>query len=178
MTTHLVLETPRLLLRPPVLDDLEPWAAFAADDKAQRHLGGVQPKSVVWRSLCLMAGAWALHGFAMFSVIEKASGQWIGRLGPWRPEGWPGSEVGWGLVRSAWGKGYATEGATAAIDWAFANLGWAEAIHCIAADNENSKAVARRLGSRYLRDGMLPAPIDHATEIWGQTREEWTSRRR
>ena len=63
--------------------------------------------------------AWALQGFSMFSVIEKASGDWIGRLGPWAPEGWPGTEVGWGIVRSAWGKGYATEGAAATIDWAF-----------------------------------------------------------
>ena len=26
--------------------------------------------------------AWALQGFAMFSVIAKATGRWIGRLGP------------------------------------------------------------------------------------------------
>jgi len=25
----------------------------------------------------------------MFSVIEKATGQWIGRVGPLQPEGWP-----------------------------------------------------------------------------------------
>ena len=34
----------------------------------------------------------------MFSVIEKDSGRWIGRIGPWQPEGWPGTEVGWSLV--------------------------------------------------------------------------------
>ena len=45
-----------------------------------------------------MAGSWALNGFGMFSVIEKASGLWLGRIGPWRPDGWPGNEVGWGLV--------------------------------------------------------------------------------
>ena len=67
----------------------------------------------------------------MFSVIEKASGRWVGRLGPWQPEGWPGTEVGWGLARDAWGKGYATEGAAAAIDWAFDALGWDDVIHCI-----------------------------------------------
>ena len=34
----------------------------------------------------------------MFSVFEKDSGRWIGRLGPWEPHGWPGKEVGWGIV--------------------------------------------------------------------------------
>ena len=67
-----------------------------------------------------MAGAWAIQGFAMFSVIEKVSGRWIGRIGPWQPEGWPGTEIGWGIVRDRCGFGYATEAAAATIDWAFA----------------------------------------------------------
>jgi RimJ/RimL family protein N-acetyltransferase len=125
-----------------------------------------------------MAGAWTLYGFGMFSVVEKTSGRWIGRLGPWQPDGWPGSEVGWGLVPDAWGKGYATEGATAAIDWAFAKLGWTEVIHCIDPKNTPSQKVAQRLGSRYLREGMLPAPISNATQLWGQSREEWKARKK
>lgn len=173
-----VIETERLILRVPQLDDFEPWAAFAADAEAQRYLGGPQPRAVVWRSLCTMAGAWRLHGFAMFSVIEKASGQWIGRLRPWQPDGWPGTEIAWGLARAAWGKGYASEGAAAATGWAFDKLGWREVIHCIDAGNENSKAVARRLGSRYLRDGALPPPIGETAQLWGQTREEWQAQRR
>ena len=93
-----------------------------ADEEAARYLGGVQPRPVAWRGFLSMAGAWAIQGFAMFSVIEKSSGRWIGRLGPWMPEGWPGTEVGWGIAREAWGKGYATEGAIAAIDWAFDDI--------------------------------------------------------
>src|SRR3546814_3902039 len=93
------------------------------------------------------AGAWTIQGFSMFSVIEKSSGQWIGRLGPWHPEGWPGTEVGWGLARSAWGKGYALEGCIAAIDWTFDQLGWDEMIHSIHPDNHASQALAQRLGS-------------------------------
>jgi RimJ/RimL family protein N-acetyltransferase len=105
-----VLETERLILRPPLAEDFEPWAAFAADEEAARFLGGAQGRSGAWRALCTMAGAWTIRGFSMFSVIEKASGRWVGRLGPWQPEEWPGTEVGWGIVRDAWGRGYATEG--------------------------------------------------------------------
>ena len=173
-----VLETERLILRPPALADFEAWVAFMADEQAARYIGGAQPRSFVWRGMMAMAGAWALHGFAMFSVIERSSGQWIGRLGPWQPDGWPGTEVGWGLVRAAHGQGYATEGATAAIDWAFDRLGWRDVIHCIDPANLPSQKVAQRLGSRLRGPGTLPAPYETMpVQIWGQTREEWKRRR-
>src|SRR5438128_6165767 len=94
-----VIETARLVLRPPQLAGFDAWAACAADPDMTTYLGGPQPRPVAWRAFMTMAGAWSLHGFAMFSVIEKASGRWVGRVGPWCPDGWPGNEIGWGLAR-------------------------------------------------------------------------------
>jgi RimJ/RimL family protein N-acetyltransferase len=173
------IETERLILRPPVPEDFEAWAAFMGDPEATRHIGGAQPRPLAWRTMATFAGAWILGGFGMFSVIEKASGRWVGRLGPWAPEGWPGTEVGWGLARESWGKGYATEGAAATIDWALDTLGWSDVIHTIAPDNLASAAVARRLGSHNRGPRGLPAPFTHLTvDVWGQTREQWLARRR
>lgn len=173
------LETERLLLRPPLREDLSPFLAFCADERAMQHLGGVQPPSVAWRSFCALAGAWQLFGFSMFSVIEKSSGEWVGRLGPWQPLDWPGTEVGWSIRPQSWGLGYAPEAATAAIDWAFATLGWDEVIHTIGPDNLNSKAVAAKLGSRLLRMDELPPPHQgRPVEVWGQSRAEWQARLR
>ncbi len=135
------------------------------------------PRSAAWRGMATLTGSWLLKGYSMFSVVERSSGQWIGRIGPWSPEDWPGTEVGWGLVKPAWGKGYAAEAATAAIDWAFDTLGWTEVVHTIAEDNAPSKTLAARLGSRYLRQGRLPAPWDIDLEVWGQARAEWRARR-
>lgn len=173
-----ILETERLILRPPLAEDFDAWVAFAADEEVARFLGGVQTPAMVWRSMCTMAGAWTINGFSMFSVIEKATGRWVGRLGPWVPYGWPGTEVGWGLAREAWGRGYAVEGATAAIDWAFATLGWDEVIHAIDPVNERSLAVARRLGATHLRDAVLPDPLNVPVQIWGQSADAWLARRR
>ena len=168
------IETARLTLRPLRPEDFQPWAAFAADEPTMRHIGGVQARSQAWRGFMSVAGAWAMNGWSMFSVIEKASGRWVGRLGPWAPADWPGTEVGWGIVRDCWGQGYASEGAAAAIDWAFESLGWTEVIHCIDPDNAASQGVARRLGSRLLRQGRLPPPYDEPlVDIWGQSREAW-----
>jgi hypothetical protein len=93
------IETPRLMLRPTRWEDFDAWAAFLADEESTRFLGGVQSRP---RSMMCMAGAWFLGRPAMFSVIEKSTGRRVGRLGPWTPEGWPGTEVGWGIARECW----------------------------------------------------------------------------
>ncbi|MCP3144522.1 GNAT family N-acetyltransferase [Pyxidicoccus xibeiensis] len=172
------LETARLILRPTALEDLDGFCILAGDPESARFIGGVNPRPLVFRAMSTMAGAWALQGFGMFSVLEKATGRWVGRVGPWKPEGWPGPEVGWALIRDAWGKGYATEAATASMDWAFDQLGWTEVIHSIVPENVASQEVARRLGSKLLGPVKMPPPYDNAvTEAWGQSREEWRARR-
>ncbi len=171
------LETPRLILRPPRMEDFDAWATFLADEVATKYIGGLQPRATAWRTFMCMCGAWSMTGVGMFSVIEKASGQWVGRLGPWYPEGWPDQEVGWGIAREHWGKGYASEGAAAAMDYAFDVLGWSEVIHCIDEQNLASQGVAKRLGSTYLRAVRMPPPYDQMPiEAWGQTREQWKAR--
>ncbi len=133
----------------------------------------------MWRVLMSLIGAWHAHGFAMFSVVEKSTDRWVGRLGPWKPDGWPGTEIGWTISRDCWGRGYATEGAIAATDWAIDTLGWTDIIHSIAPENVASQQVARKLGSQNRGPGKLPAPLqDSVIDIWGQTSEEWRARRR
>ena len=172
-----VLETERLTLRPIALADFPRWAEMMADPEAAKFLGGPQPAAVAWRGFMTMAGAWSLTGVSMFSVIERESGLWLGRIGPWQPHGWPGTEVGWGLHPDAQGKGYGVEAATAAIDYAFDVLGWTEVIHCIDPDNTPSQRLAERIGSRNQGLTRLPPPFHELTiERWGQSREDWRAR--
>jgi RimJ/RimL family protein N-acetyltransferase len=144
---------------------------------ATKYIGGRQSRSLAWRAFMTMCGCWHMTGVAMFSVIERATGRWVGRLGPWHPEGWPAAEIGWGIAREHWGKGYASEGAAAAMDFAFYVLGWTEVIHCIDEANVASQGVAAKLGSRYLRRVSMPAPYDTMpVDAWGQSRAEWGAR--
>lgn len=173
------IETERLILRLPEARDFEPFAEFMGSEEASRYVGGPQIRPVAWRSFMQLAGSWQINGYSMFSVERKDTGEWIGRIGPWMPDGWPGTEVGWGIVPACWRMGYATEAATAAIDWTFDNLGWDEVIHAIAPDNEPSQAVARKLGATNRGPGKLPPPLDvMAVDIWAQSRAEWQERRR
>jgi RimJ/RimL family protein N-acetyltransferase len=168
------LETARLILRPPEVQDFEPWAAMMQDEETARFIGGLQPPAMAWRAMRAMAGCWALDGFGMFSVIEKETGRWLGRLGPWKPHLWPAGEVGYGLVKEATGKGYATEGARAAGDWAISHLGWTHVFHCIHPRNVASQKVAARLGARNQGPAQLPAPYEgDPIDLWGQSAAEW-----
>lgn len=168
------LETARLMLRVPDAGDFEAWARSEADPEVMRHLGGPLPRVSAWKNLLATIGSWHAQGFGPFSVIDKADGGWLGRIGPLHHVDWPGNEIGWTLAREAWGHGYAIEAAQAATAWAFAHLGWDAVIHCIAPANAPSQAVARKLGSTNHGPGRLPPPYDvRPVDIWGQSRAEW-----
>lgn len=177
------LETARLILRPPIHSDFDGFAAMSQEAETMRFIGGVAARDAAWRTMSMITGSWALLGFSMFSVIEKATHEWIGRIGPWRPGGregsWPGDEVGWAIRAASQGRGFAAEGAAAAIDWAFDVLGWDHVIHCIDPDNTRSIALAERLGSRLERAAVpLAAPYEGVSiDIYGQDRTEWRKRR-
>jgi RimJ/RimL family protein N-acetyltransferase len=173
----IILDTGRLILRPPEQDDLDGWARFTADAESMTYLGGALSRAEAWRAWATVAGSWRLMGFGPFSVIEKASGQWIGRAGPWFPEGWPDREVGWMFLTEARGQGYATEAATACLDFVFDSLGWDRVIHVIDPRNLASQRVASRLGSTLQGPVTLPGSREGwPSEAWGQTREQWLER--
>jgi RimJ/RimL family protein N-acetyltransferase len=172
------IETERLILRIPRIEDFDRYAEMLADEEAARHIGGTMVRVAAWRRFLQMPGAWSVQGFAMFSVIDKRDGRWLGQCGPWQPEGWPGTEVGWSFHPDAWGRGYATEAAVAAMDWAFEQLSWITIIHGIDPGNSASQNLARRLGSRILnRTEGVPPFEGTVIDIWGQTREEWATNR-
>lgn len=172
------IETARLILRPPQLEDFGAFADMSADPEIMKFLGGTQARSAAWRGFAGMAGSWALLGFGMFSLIEKETGRWLGRAGPIQPEGWPGTEVGWGVTREAQGRGFAYEAAVACMDFAADVLGWTEIIHCIDDGNQRSSALAKRLGSAPLRRAVMPPPYaDLELQVWGQSADAWRRRR-
>jgi RimJ/RimL family protein N-acetyltransferase len=171
------LQTARLILRTPRREDFPAWAEHMADPDVMQYLGGPSSPLSAWRNMTSVVGAWAIVGFSMFSVIEAASGRWIGRTGPWRPEGWPGNEIGWSFSKDVWGKGYATEAASASMDFAFERLGWEDCVHSIDSQNAPSIAVAERLGSSFKAVVSLPAPNDNEVNLYGQTVDQWRARR-
>ena len=169
-----VIETGRLRLRQWRGDDMAPYTAMLSDPGTARFIT-VDGKPVVdamtgWRHAVVMAGHWVLHGAGMFVVEEKSSGSFVGRVGPWKPPGWPGFEVGWGIATEFRGKGYALEAARASVNWAFATYDIDRIVHCIDRDNAASQSVARRLGATRDREIDL---FGHVADVWITTRDGW-----
>ena len=170
-----MIETERLILRE--IDperDFEAWARSMADENTVRYLG-TRPMSraEAWRSMAHVIGHWKIRGYGFFSLESKATGEWVGRVGPWNPEGWPAPEVGWTISPDHLRKGYATEAARASIDYAYETLGWDSVIHVILPGNAASIGVAEKVGSTLQgTHSGVPGVTDEEVLIYGQARRQ------
>jgi RimJ/RimL family protein N-acetyltransferase/uncharacterized damage-inducible protein DinB len=171
------LQTDRLLLREPVLEDFESYAAMWADPSVMRYLsqtGKPMTRHEAWRAFTGHVGHWSLRGFGMFAVMARAGGEFVGLVGPWLPEGWPDLEIGWTLRPAWWGRGYATEAANACLQYAFNELQRTHVVSLITPDNAASIRVAERLGEALEGEVTLPnlAPGRKVLQ-YGLSREQW-----
>lgn len=157
------LETERLRLRAPHLDDWQAMCEFYASERS-RFVGGPLTAEKTWRSLAAETGHWALRGFGRWALDEKATGRYIGNCGLWEPDGFPEMELGWDLMNSSTGMGYATEAGAAARAYAYDQLGRRTLISMIAPGNDGSKRVATRLGAAF--EKMFTHVTFGEVEIW------------
>jgi RimJ/RimL family protein N-acetyltransferase len=172
------IQTPRLILRPPALEDFEAWALMEADERVKANTGSVQDRRESWNQLLSISGHWSLMGWGALCAVERSSGRFIGRFGPSKPFGWPAIEIGWMLLPEFQGQGYALEGAAAAMDFAFFELNEPRVIHTIRPANIASQKLAQKLGSKNLGPIKLPPPFENTpNDEWSQTRAEWEDNR-
>jgi RimJ/RimL family protein N-acetyltransferase len=163
------LQTERLILRMLRDSDLEAYATMCADAEVMRYIGAgnTLSRSEAWRNMALVLGHWQLRGYGLWAVEEQQTGEFVGRIGCWNPDGWPDFEVGWMLRREFWGRGYATEGARAAAQFAFSELGQAHVISLIQPGNDASIRVAERLGESL--EGRMEV-MGHDALVYGMSR--------
>ncbi|MEO0682084.1 MAG: GNAT family N-acetyltransferase [Pseudomonadota bacterium] len=152
-----MLETPRLILRAPALDDLPLWTALHAGPDG-RHLGGPLDAEQAWDGFCVYVAGWLLHGHGLWTVERKDDGAAVGfvLIGlEWDDEA---PELGWLLTPEARGRGYAAEAAAAARDAGLSMLGGL--VSYIDADNAPSNRLAQRLGAELDRADSLRLDVN------------------
>ena len=175
----MVLETERLILRPFAIDDFDAFAAMYADPRVAEFVtedGKPLSRFSAWRAFATIAGHWTLRGFGLFAVVERATGTFVGRIGPWQPEGWPDFEIGWTLRSECWGRGYATEAVKRCIENAFTELDRSHISSFIAPENMRSIHVAERVGERLEGETVLPHMPDRKVLQYGVSRSDWQRR--
>ena len=139
-----VLDTPRLTLRAPKMADLPTLTAFFATTRS--HLvGGPTDEIGAFTKLTQRIGHWALLGYGYWHIDSRENGDFLGWVGIANPPTWDEPELGWTLFAHAEGKGIAFEAASAARAFSAIHLGLDRVISYVAADNDRSAALARRL---------------------------------
>lgn len=143
------LETERLILRGYRQEDFAAYQRMVSDPDVVRYVGAGQPLNPeqAWQSMAYLMGHWWLKGFGLWAVEEKATGEVIGRVGLYQPEGWPGMELGWMIARSHWRKGYAFEAAGAALAFQRNHYSDTPLISLIHSENKASIKLAQKLGA-------------------------------
>lgn len=171
------LETERLVLRPFRDDDLD--AYFALHDtpevRASLHTPDSFDRAAAWQQMAAWLGQWELRGTGQWAVVERTTGELIGRAGLHHParSDWPGVEVGWTLHPRSWGNGYATEAGAVARDHGFSALGVDTLYSVILPDNRPSAAVATRLGFSLREERTLSHFPSRPHRIWALDRADW-----
>lgn len=157
-----LLETERLVLRPPRASDATAAGELLADAEVMRFLGGETVPPDRWSAVVeTWEQRWVENECGPFVIERRADRRLVGRAGilVWDTRTWTHGtfaaagrhaqpELGWALARSQWGNGYATEAARAVRDWARRERELrGRLVSLIAPDNPRSQRVAARLGA-------------------------------
>ena len=102
------------------------------------------------------ARSYAEHGYGLWRVVEKASGEAIGICGLVKREGLDDPDVGYAFLESVWGQGYAAEAAGATMDFARKTLGIGKIVAITTPGNVASIRVLEKIGLK--SEGMISLP--------------------
>jgi RimJ/RimL family protein N-acetyltransferase len=157
--TESLIETERLVMRPPVLGDFEDLYGMWSDSEVVQHITGTAlTREDVWARLLRSIGHWAALGFGHWTVTDKHSGGFVGQVGFVQYMRGLGEdfdqapEIGWTLAKSAQRLGYAAEAVAAALRWAEVRWPNAETVCIISPDNAPSLKLANKFAYRAERE--------------------------
>lgn len=185
VASALVLETDRLILRAPNLDDAMAVAKLANNRKIAEmtallpHPYGIEDATRWISSLPAETGHWN------FAIVERESEKLVGVCG-YGKRVLPGLEIGYWLGEPHWGQGFATEAMRAVIDHLFSTTSLEEIAAGCRVTNLASKRVLEKCGFQWtgvalfrVRALKASVPADQfrlerrnwaSLRAWGQSR--------
>lgn len=144
-----VIQTPRLLLRAPKVEDFALYAALCASTRA-RFLGGPLEEVDAWSDFTNYTAGWLLRGDGMFSIAHD--GALAGFIFAGVEPGDEEIELGFILTAETEGRGVAFEASFAVLTHLW-SIGAPSVVSYIDPRNARAIALAERLGGQ--ADGTL-----------------------
>lgn len=156
----MVLDGPRLRLRPWRDDDATAFAALNADPEVMRHFQAPLSRAESDAMLARVREHDARHGFCFWAAEHRGQAGLIGFCGvqhaAFDARFTPAVEVSWRLLPAFWGQGLAREAAELVLDAALGPLALDEVVAFTVPANLPSLGLMQRLGMR--PDGAFEHP--------------------
>lgn len=174
----MILSTPRLLLREITNDDFAALAAILTDPETMRYYPKPYDEKGVQRWIDWSKDNYARHGFGLWALIRKDTGELIGDCGvtmqpihgQWLPE------IGYHINKKYWRQGYASEAAAECIRFAFEECGFPAVYSYMKAENEPSWRTAMKNGMTFVEE--YDDPVNSCTRVYAISREAWLESRK
>ena len=181
---HIILETPRLILRQFTENDVGNLFDLNSDPEVMRYLtGGVPTPRDEIRDQTIpfhLAVYDRLDRLGTWAAEAAATGEFLGwfhfRPGP--DADTTNVDLGYRLCRSAWNKGYATEGSSALISMGFTELAVERVFAHTMTVNAASRRVMEKCGLTLVRTTPYEGPFEvegaeHGEVEYAITKPEW-----
>ena len=142
------ITTSRLNLRPFTLEDTDPFHEILLGKDVLRYFPSSEPppRERVEKWIRQVLAHWQAHGYGLWAVESRASGELLGRTGlQWLPE--TGEiEVDFLFDRRFWGQGFATEAGRVSLRFGLKKLAVDFVVGIVHPENLPSQRVLEKIG--------------------------------
>jgi RimJ/RimL family protein N-acetyltransferase len=157
------IETSRLVLRRPVVEDVHALAEMNADPEVMKYIGDGHVRTFQQTAAGIQRAIsqWDEHGYGLFSMNRRDTGDYVGWVTlaepSFLPEVLPAVEIGRRLARRHWGHGFATEGAREVLRFGFDTCGLDKIVSIRHIENDASRRVMEKLGLHFDFETAVPS---------------------
>jgi len=176
--TNYIIETPRLLIRELLPEDVDGMFDMDSDPDVHRYVGQtpLKTKEEVAAVIKYVRQQYADFGIGRWAVIGKEHGDFLGWTGfKLMKEETNGLvdfyDFGYRFARKAWGKGIGTEAARASLNYGVSELRLKQVYAMTDPENKASRRILEKLGFRFVSLFTFDRPTawrppDNQTATW------------
>ena len=177
MEYNLLIETPRLIIRPLLVTDEKDMFEMDSDPEVHRYLGNHYYTDIrqSCENIAFVRQQYIDNGIGRWAMVEKDTANFVGWVGfKLIKETINGHknfiDFGYRLLRRHWNKGFASEAGKASLIYGTSVLGYKEVYAMTDVENGASRCVLEKLGFRLVEifpyDGAINWRAQNAPTTW------------